>query len=307
MSKENNATGMFHNPPRASQQFGERGIAMLVAVFALLLLSVVGLGMMYSTNMETNINTNYRDKQTATYAAMAGLQEARDRMRDYDPTQPTPTARIIAPAGLPSLTQANVIYIINPKTGETIAPWDGNNAYRDTELCKEKILGLTPTSGATPCGPTDLPAVSTWYTVYNDSLSSSAHWWSMANPLDFKWVRIQLKANNNTPVVANGVATDGHQVCWEGERQILLPDGYGPECARYGSIVQVLVTNPGSAYTSPPTVTIAAPPGLGVQATATANMIAVNDAVSAVAVGAQGSGYTSVPTVTIAPPASGGV
>ena len=59
----------------------ERGIALLVAVFALLLLSVIGLGMMYSTNMETSINSNYRDKQAATYAAMAGLQEARDRMR----------------------------------------------------------------------------------------------------------------------------------------------------------------------------------------------------------------------------------
>ena len=59
----------------------DRGVAMLVTMFALLLLSVVGLGMMYSTNVETFINANYRDKQTATYAAMAGLQEARDRLR----------------------------------------------------------------------------------------------------------------------------------------------------------------------------------------------------------------------------------
>jgi hypothetical protein len=295
---------MFHDRPRVSERFGERGIAMLIAIFALLLLSVVGLGMMYSTNMETNINTNYRDKQTATYAAMAGLQEARDRIRDFDPTRPLPDGRIVAPAGLPSLSQANVIYIINPKTGEDIRPWDGNNTYRDTELCKENVLGLTPTAGATPCGPTDLPTGSTWYTVYNDSLSS-AYWWSRANPLDFKWVRIQLKANNNTPVVANGVATDGHQVCWEGERQILLPDGYGPTCARYGSIIQIPVTNSGASYTSTPTVTIAPPPGLGVQATATANMIVVPDAVDSVMVGSQGSGYSSVPTVTIDPPASG--
>jgi hypothetical protein len=295
---------MFCERQKASQRVGERGIAMLVAVFALLLLSVIGLGMMYSTNMETNINSNYRDKQTATYAAMAALQEARDRIRDFDPTQPTPHGRIPAPGGLPSLSVGNVIYIINPKTGESIRPWDGTNTYRDTELCKEHILGLTPTPGATPCGPSDLPTGSAWYTVYDDSLSS-AYWWNMANPIDFKWVRITLKANNNTPVVANGVVSDGHQVCWEGERQILLPDGYGPTCARYGSIVQIPVLNPGANYTSQPTVTIAPPPGLGVQATATPNMVLVNDAVSSVTVGAQGSGYTSVPTVTIDPPASG--
>src|SRR5215470_1404061 len=102
MSRENNA--ITCERPKASQRVGERGIAMLVAVFALLLLSVIGLGMMYSTNMETNINSNYRDKQIATYAAMAGLQEARDRIRDYDPTQPIPHARIPAPGGLPSLS-----------------------------------------------------------------------------------------------------------------------------------------------------------------------------------------------------------
>ena len=54
---------------------------MLVVMFALLLLSVIGLGMMYSTNMESAINSNYRDKQVALYAALGGLQEARDRIQ----------------------------------------------------------------------------------------------------------------------------------------------------------------------------------------------------------------------------------
>jgi len=43
----------------------QRGIALLIVCFSLLLLSVIGLGMMYSTNMETTINSNYRDKQVA--------------------------------------------------------------------------------------------------------------------------------------------------------------------------------------------------------------------------------------------------
>ena len=43
-------------------------MALLVAMFTLVLLSVIGLGLMYSTNMETNINANYRDKQSRCMA-----------------------------------------------------------------------------------------------------------------------------------------------------------------------------------------------------------------------------------------------
>src|SRR5437868_15040809 len=91
----------------------ERGIAMLVVLFAVLLLSVIGLGMMYSTNMETSINSNYRDKQVAFYAALAGLQEARDRI------QPS-THNIVAPTALPSTIAQNVIYIVSNAT--TVQP-----------------------------------------------------------------------------------------------------------------------------------------------------------------------------------------
>src|SRR5262249_52806439 len=89
----------------------DRGIAMLIVMFALLLLSVVGMGMMYSTNMESAINANYRDKQVSIYASMAGLQEARDRI------QPA-THNIVAPTQLPVFVAtadqatAGVIYIV---------------------------------------------------------------------------------------------------------------------------------------------------------------------------------------------------
>src|SRR6185295_16711331 len=88
----------------------ERGIGLILVLFALLLLSVVGLGMTYSTNMETAINANCRDKQVSIYAAISGLQEARDRIHPV-------TANIVAPTALPSLTASNIIYIINPKGG----------------------------------------------------------------------------------------------------------------------------------------------------------------------------------------------
>src|SRR5687767_14303162 len=91
----------------------ERGIALLVAMFTLVLLSVIGLGLMYSTNMETVINANYRDKQLAMYGALSGSQEARDRLQPANPTVTVPTE-------LPTLSNHQVIYIINPKGGETV-------------------------------------------------------------------------------------------------------------------------------------------------------------------------------------------
>lgn len=280
---------------------------MVVAIFALLLLSVIGLGMMYSTNMETAINANYRDKQVSLYSGLAGLQEARDRIQcrsARSPSSPTidadcpPTLNIAPPTALPSLSAGNVIYLINPRSGETVAPWSDSNAYMDTELCQEHILGLSGTPGV-PCGPGDLPTVTTWYTTYDDSLSSAGVWKSLS-PLDFKWVRLTLKTNNMTPVPVNGNNSIANQVCWDGTNQLVLPNGYGPTCTRFGSVITISVTNGGSGYTTAPVVHLDPPPGGGTQATAHANIVLLSDQeVASVDVTNQGSAYTTAPTVAL--------
>ncbi len=269
-------------------QTKERGIALVAVLVALLLLSVVSLGMMYSSNTESLINTNFRTSQTALYSAMAGLQEARDRI------QPA-TLTITPPSGLPSTSAANVVYIINPKNGETVAPWDINNAYADTDLCHASVMSLTGTNGV-PC--TSLPTGSSWYRTFDDS-QSSAGAWNVTQPFDFKWVRVMLKTNNMTPVAANGSSATTNQVCWDGKNQILLPTGYGPNCNRIGSVIGINVTNSGAGYTSAPTVTISAPPS-GTTATATANMqLVTQQMVSSITVTNSGSGYATAPTVTL--------
>jgi hypothetical protein len=270
-------------------QQGERGIALLAVLFALLLLSVIGLGMMYSTNLETKINANYRDKQIALHAAISGLQEARDRI------QPA-TGNITGPTELPSLTASNVVYIVNPKGGETITPWLSSTKYSDPELCQESVLGLTGTPGVPCTGP--LPSDLTWRRFVDNSLSSSAPW-NLSTPLDVKWTRISLKGNNMTPVPVNGDPSNSDVVCWDGVHQLVRPAGYGNNCLPDGSIASMTVTNGGTGYTSIPTVTIGAPPAGGIQATATANIVQIsNGQVASVAVTSAGSGYTSAPTVT---------
>src|SRR5436190_11571137 len=236
------------NMQTMSRRQPDRGIAMLVALFALLLLSVIGLGMMYSTNMETSINKNYRDKQASMYAAMAGLQSARDRI------QPA-TLTITPPIILPSMTATGgVIYIINPKAGETVAPWLYSNTYADTELCQEHILGLSGTLGVPCTASTQFPSVSTWYTTVNDYTSSGV--WHFTNPLDFKWVRITLKTNNNTPVAANGNSSISNQTCWDGQYQLMLPTGYGSDWNRIGSVISITVTAHEANYISTPSCVI---------------------------------------------------
>lgn len=272
---------------RPSFRTQERGVALLISLFTLVLLSVIGLGLMYSTNMETIINSNYRDKQVAMYGALSGAQEARDRLQPSAPAVTVPTE-------LPTLSNHQVIYIINPKSGETIAPWEEGSLYMDTELCQEGILDLTPTEG--PC--TELPDGDDWYTVIDNSMITGP--WSLDVPTDMKWTRITLKGNSMTPVKVNGEADVATQTCWEGWHQILRPAGYGTNCAPDGSLIVVKVTSGGTGYTSEPTVTIAPPPSGGIQATATATTADLaTGKLSSITVDNPGAGYATAPTVVI--------
>lgn len=71
-----------------------------------------------------------------------------------------------------------------------------------------------------------------------------------------------------------------------------------------GGVDSVVVTTPGSGYTSAPTVTISAPGGGGTTATAVA--IVASGAIVAVQITDPGSGYSSAPAVAIAGPGGGG-
>src|SRR6202035_1241212 len=127
----------------------ERGVALVMALIALLIVTSIGLSMMFMADTETTINGNYRDEQTAYYAARAGLEEARDRMRanaGATINSSLPTARPGAVGG--------ALYILNPNGSETVAPWNTTNAYFDDEVCKELN-----------CAGAQIPPTSGWYTT----------------------------------------------------------------------------------------------------------------------------------------------
>src|SRR5437588_11003420 len=102
----------------------ERGVALVLVIMALLLLSAIGIGMLCSADSETAIAANYRDRQVALYAAQSGLQEARERLRSDDAFNPTSGGSV--PAGIPGTSAAalaNRIYIPTRGPGGTIEPW----------------------------------------------------------------------------------------------------------------------------------------------------------------------------------------
>ena len=74
----------------------ERGVALFVAILALLLLTAVAAGMMYLSSTETAISSNFKGEETAYFAARAGVEEVRDRML------PTSVYRLLTPS-LPRL------------------------------------------------------------------------------------------------------------------------------------------------------------------------------------------------------------
>jgi hypothetical protein len=192
----------------------EHGIAMLLCLFALLLLTGLGLALMYMSDTEQAVNNNYRDAQSAYFAAQAGLQDARVWLMAKAAT--TPSAMPVAGAN------TGVTYLTNPKGGETVEPWTASNPYFDTQLCNESFssAGVGATGWSVPCA--SVPS-GTYYKSVNSGDPNRA----TSKAMDYKWVRITWKANQNSaPYYVSGTTASDTPVCWTGTKQTLMPAGF---------------------------------------------------------------------------------
>jgi len=192
----------------------ERGIALIVALMLLLLISAALMGMIMMSNTETNISANFRDEQTAFFGARAGLEEVRDRLRSgATNTLTANTFFTLSPMPLPGAANG-ILYVTNPASGETVTPWltTGTN-YPDTEICKE----VTCSSGV-PTG--------SWYVTPAASASTS---YAATPILPWKWVRVMAKINKPSAssklMSVNGSSgsdtTAGYRVCWNGANEVV--------------------------------------------------------------------------------------
>jgi hypothetical protein len=205
-------------------------MALLLVLLTLLLLSAIGLGMMYMSDTETVVNSNYRDTQLAFFAMRAGLEEMRDRMRSNS------VAPVTLPTALPGPAVPNSIVYITNRAGPTDSAVDPQtitspSTYPDDEFCQENFVGLTSGTPGVPCtvGP---PSASV--AAYVPSFSPNTN---TAAALKYKWVRITLKENGSIPgATVDATQGLGTQVCFStaANQEIVLssiPGGPYASCA----------------------------------------------------------------------------
>lgn len=171
---------------------------MLIAIFALLLISVVGIALVISSGTNSSLAGNYRTATSAYYAGMAGLEEARGRLLWKNPdclvNRPAgmnpncPNPNFIPTVGvppMPAMALTDVRYILNPASGETVDP--GNlgaaNPYADNEYTTEFGFPVTSTNWQTT---PSIPSVS-----------------GIPNP-SYKWVRINVATEKALGLDVNG-------------------------------------------------------------------------------------------------------
>jgi hypothetical protein len=191
---------MQNHSPKTSRK-SERGVALFIAIFALLLISVVALALMVMAGTETSLNSNYKSSVQVFYDARAGVEEARGRLWKGNPNFLGAALALNPATG--TMDVGSVTYILNPAAGEVVNPTDmsSGNQYADRQYSSEW--------GGNP--PTNPPTVA--------SVSTQA---GVPGPL-FKWVRITPRTERSAGMDVNGDGTldNANPLHYDGTQQML--------------------------------------------------------------------------------------
>ncbi len=196
------------------------GIALLISIFILLLISVVAISLLVSSGTESAIAGNYRAATAVYYAALAGLEEGRGRLSPKDPNSFKSTA---PPGFLPApgapFAVGSPVYIIN---SAGVTPWDSASTYGDNEFQSEF-------PSATYAMPNPAPNVNS---VSNaGGIQGPSYKWVRINGVSEQSLNINFDGNPNstTPVYYDGTRftnnpSSGNQVL-EVTSLAVLPNG----------------------------------------------------------------------------------
>ena len=166
----------------------ESGVALLIAIFVLMLVSVVAISLIVSSGGESALAGNYRSSASAYLAGAAGLEEARGRLLSSNSDYFNNTVPNFIPVAGPLLL-GQVRYIVNPAQGENAATLLA--AYPDTEYATE--FGAAPIAANVLTVPSVSKVVSGGTTYYG--------------PL-YKWVRITPATEKSIDTDVNGGGKD---------------------------------------------------------------------------------------------------
>jgi hypothetical protein len=209
---------------------GEKGIALLISIFILLLISVVAIALVISSGTERAIAGNYRSSTGVYYAALAGLEEVRSRLLPKNPAYFGNTSPGFLPTPPIPLAVGTPVYVLNPLATENVAPWDSTSTYPDTEYNQEFLSSSLTLPNPSP----------STFSVWN---TGPLNGFSFPGPL-YKWVRINAVSeqsmnllvapynsgslDSTTPVFYDGsqlnISGNGSQVL-ELTALAALPDG----------------------------------------------------------------------------------
>src|SRR5712691_8525311 len=170
----------------------EAGIALLISIFILLLISVIAIALVVSSGTESALAGNYRSSTGVYYAALSGLEEARGRLLSKNPDAfQTTDPSTFLPAPGTALNMGDTYYLINPVGGEAITPWDSSSTYPDNQFGAE----FGASSGFfSPTNPSPW-ALSVWNRNPLQALG-------LPGPL-YKWVRINAVSERSLGVDAD--------------------------------------------------------------------------------------------------------
>jgi hypothetical protein len=177
--------------PTIQRRRAQAGIALLISIFILLLISVVAIALIVSSGTESALAGNYRSSTSVYYDAMAGLEEARGRLQGIGPAafKTTDPTTFLPSPGTP-LAMGNTYYLVNPVSGETITPWVSGSQYADTQFAQE----FSASGYVLPSSPSPT-ALSVWN---RGALNPGSY----PGPL-YKWVRINAVSEKSLNVDAD--------------------------------------------------------------------------------------------------------
>jgi hypothetical protein len=174
----------MQNTPAQAQ----KGVALLISIFALLLISGVAVALVVMSGTEASVAANYRSSTQAFYAGYAGLEEARGRLWPGHASSLFSIANFLPPVGT-VLGVDQVRYILNPSPGEVVNPTNlvANNPHADFEYQVEFGVAVTTRTVRATNSTSNLALVNT------------------PGPL-FKWVRLNALTERAMGIDVNGDA-----------------------------------------------------------------------------------------------------
>lgn len=171
-----------------------------------------------------------------------------------------------------------------------------------------KVVG---TSTSVQSGGSNLSWANTVSSIYSVNIKNVDYIVAFQVDGSAQYLRLDTNAKSTLAAAGTFSASGVRMRQWKNERAIISDPvkGYFTwdtiDLISIGSIGSVGITNTGSGYTTPPTVTVSAPnQANGVQATVVASISNAASTITNIAITAGGSGYTSFPTITIAAPSS---